>query len=917
MCDLRIVDPGAPLTSKTIAPRSRWKGSIESVIGILAPAEALCTFVLRIGFGGLLLLLFVIYPGVPEAHAQNATWLLNPGSGDFNTAGNWSPAIVPVDTATFGASNTTTITVSSNANVGTLDFLAGAPAYFFNISPSRELFINGAGIVNNSSNRPTFNNLRFSRITFLGTSTAGNAIIVNNNFGVTVFLGSSTAGNATITNLGVGVTYFRNTSTAGNATITNSGGATYFLESSTAGNAIINNLFPSVVIFYNTSTAGNATITNSLTTIFLDSSTAGNATITTNAKGITFFRDMSTGGDARLIANAGGIVDISGLTSSGMTAGSIEGAGAYQLGSKTLTVGLNDLSTEVSGRITDGGDSGGTGGALIKVGTGTLTLLGDNTYSGGTTINDGTLVAGTVNVAAPEISTALGVGNVLLQGGTLRSTSITTGKAVQINVGGNYTQGGNGTLALGIGGVDGFQYDQLQVSGTAKLNGTLAVSSLNGFRPGDLDSFEIVRANRGLINDTSFARVVDTLNNNPSLERVDVYAPNGVALLYVSVAPAPPGTTPSPIEDVEPIPLPIVSPNAPLSVSFLLQVLDPTVEQLSALFEVPFSGANTQRFNLNDRMMQIQQGSTGFVSSMAPAPPPDPSGKEIGGKEVAPAVFAPSPTNRFGVWVNGWGDWVSLDSDNGIRGYDFSTGGASGGIDYRITDSLAVGLFGTYAHTWTSLDPGSIDVNTGRGGLYATYWNQGFYVNGGIYGGHNSYETSRQTLVKGDLADGSTSGCEFSTFADTGYNFHFQNLSFGPLFAAEYTNVHIDGYSERASFLPLNIHSDSEESWRTDLGLQASYSWHLGQLTVMPSLWAAWEHEYKYSALPITFSDENFPGATTTVFGPSEGHDSAILNAGVGVQWTPRISTYVGYQGQLGRSNYSANGVTGTMSFSF
>jgi outer membrane autotransporter protein len=162
--------------------------------------------------------------------------------------------------------------------------------------------------------------------------------------------------------------------------------------------------------------------------------------------------------------------------------------------------------------------------------------------------------------------------------------------------------------------------------------------------------------------------------------------------------------------------------------------------------------------------------------------------------------------------VNGWGDWVSVDNDNPVKGYDFTTGGVSGGVGYRITDSLAVGLFGIYAYTWTSLSPGDVDVNTGRGGLYATYWNQGFYINGGVYGGHNSYDTSRQTLLQGRFANGSTSGYEFSTFVDTGYNFHFSNLSFGPVFAAQCTNVHIDSYTERASFLPLNIHSDSEES---------------------------------------------------------------------------------------------------------
>jgi outer membrane autotransporter protein len=332
------------------------------------------------------------------------------------------------------------------------------------------------------------------------------------------------------------------------------------------------------------------------------------------------------------------------------------------------------------------------------------------------------------------------------------------------------------------------------------------------------------------------------------------------------------------------------------------------------LFEIAFSGSNTQRFNLNDRMTQIRQGVTGFVSPIAPAPPPAPTGKEAVGK-APPPVY--QPQNRWGVWANGWGDWVNVDDANGVKGYDFTTGGFSGGFDYRITDCLAVGLFGTYAHTWTHFNPGSVDVNTGRGGLYATYWYDGFYVDTGIWGGHNSYDTSRQTLERGQFANGSTSGYEVSTWVNTGYDFHFGNLSIGPVFSAQYTNVHIDGYTEHGAFLPLNIHSDSEESWRTDLGLQAYYTWHVGNIAVIPSLWAAWDHEYKYSRLPITFSSVDFPGASATTFGPQEGHDSAIINAGANVQWTPRISTYIGYQGQLGRDNYDANGVTGTISFSF
>jgi autotransporter-associated beta strand protein len=102
-----------------------------------------------------------------------------------------------------------------------------------------------------------------------------------------------------------------------------------------------------------------------------------------------------------------------------MTAGSIEGAGTYNLGSKTLTVGSNNLSTSVSGQIADGGINGGTGGSLVKVGIGTLTLSGGNTYTGGTTIAVGTLEAALATGGGVD---ALGSGGVTLNGGTLRST---------------------------------------------------------------------------------------------------------------------------------------------------------------------------------------------------------------------------------------------------------------------------------------------------------------------------------------------------------------------------------------------------------------------------------------------------------------------------------------------------------------
>jgi hypothetical protein len=58
-------------------------------------------------------------------------------------------------------------------------------------------------------------------------------------------------------------------------------------------------------------------------------------------------------------------------------------------------------------------------------------------------------------------------------------------------------------------------------------------------------------------------------------------------------------------------------------------------------------------------------------------------------------------------------------------------------------------------------------------------------------------------------------------------------------------------------------------------------------------------------------------GATAAFSGPAVGHDSLIINANISVQWTPRIWTTIGYDGQVARDNYNSNAVTGTFSFSF
>lgn len=106
-------------------------------------------FLRRTRILGLLHLAFFL--GLQSAQAGSATWKLNPTTGDWNTASNWTPATVPnaqSDIATFGLSNTTTVSTSEFIELDSVVLTENATAYLLTFSLGADIY--GAGLVNNS-----------------------------------------------------------------------------------------------------------------------------------------------------------------------------------------------------------------------------------------------------------------------------------------------------------------------------------------------------------------------------------------------------------------------------------------------------------------------------------------------------------------------------------------------------------------------------------------------------------------------------------------------------------------------------------------------------------------------------------------------------------------------------------------------
>jgi len=339
------------------------------------------------------------------ALGDSATWNLNPTSGDWFTASNWTPVTVPNgpnDIATFGVSNITGLGFTNDCcliEVNGIIFDAGASQFTITLetfdSFNRVLPISGVGIINNSG--------------------------LTQNFVAKEDLGGGASG----------VIQFTNSATAGDLTVFAAGTPNGFGD----GGAIE----------------------------FFDTSTADSATLIANDGGFITLAGDSNGGTARAEVFGNGSLDISAHNAPGVTVGSIEGDGHVILGANNLTVGSNDLSTTFSGIITGAGSltKMGTGNLTLegssKYSGGTVVnegvLLINNKRTSGTgkrpvQVNAGAL-GGTGTIGgAVTVGTGSGSGAVLSPGvDALSHRTLTLRSTLTFNSDATYKCGFNSNTA--------------------------------------------------------------------------------------------------------------------------------------------------------------------------------------------------------------------------------------------------------------------------------------------------------------------------------------------------------------------------------------------------------------------------------------------------------------------------------------
>jgi uncharacterized protein YhjY with autotransporter beta-barrel domain len=303
---------------------------------------------------------------------------------------------------------------------------------------------------------------------------------------------------------------------------------------------------------------------------------------------------------------------------------------------------------------------------------------------------------------------------------------------------------------------------------------------------------------------------------------------------------------------------------------------------------------------------------------------PDPS--------TAPPTVAPAPPTTIfdgkGVGFNEFfsGDIILADlnqnsSGNNIPQAHYTAGDVTAGISFKMTNNLAAGVLFDYNHTDARTDnSGShIRVDTYSPGLFATFFEKGFYVNALASFGYDNYSNTRNFGF--GQATSSPDGQQYVGDLDFGYDFHpdhDHHWTVGPTLGVEYTHLDVGSFNESGGGpADLAVDSQSADSLRSRIGAHVGYQIRAGSILFQPNFTAAWQHEYLDNAFGLS-SQLNVPGTPAfTIQGTNPGRDSALIGVGVTAVLDNSMQLYLNYLAQVSADDYFVQSVEGGIKASF
>lgn len=579
----------------------------------------------------------------------------------------------------------------------------------------------------------------------------------------------------------------------------------------------------------------------------------------------------------------GATVDLSGGQ---QTVGALSGGtgSTVNIEDATLTVSQTGVGTTntFAGSLT--GD-----GALIVDGTGNFVLSGNNTYTGPTSVNGGLL---TVNGSINSPTTVTDGGTLGGSGQINGLVSITSGGTLApgnspgtLNIAGPLTLASGSTLAIEVDPTLAINHDQVNVTGTATIvdGAKLQVKPLGTIgNYARTQGYTILNATGGVTGRFAAGDISTTMALlTPTLS----YTSNAVTLRLLR-------------NDITFNSLAVGSNQS--AVATAAEASGIGAAAYEALVTQSATGAQAGYDSLSGEAF----GSTGSLLLNQSRHQREALLARAGSAEGRGAWFhVLNATNRIeATAISG----RARDEETGIAGGADTTAGAwtvGLSLSYRQSD-IEVASRGSQS-----------DVDTFSGSLYAGTDFGGLRVGGGFDYARHEVDSTRAILFPGvsQKATGSYDAETQQVFVEAAYPMTLGGAAFEPFGSIAGVKFESDAFSETGGNLALNVAGEDRRVVLTDLGARISGSVDAGDIAVYPKLSLAWRHA---SGDIEGTSTAAFGTTPFTVRGGDLAEDSAVIDAGVGIDLGRNGKAWLSYSGVLADESTSNSVMLGA-SFSF
>jgi outer membrane autotransporter protein len=270
--------------------------------------------------------------------------------------------------------------------------------------------------------------------------------------------------------------------------------------------------------------------------------------------------------------------------------------------------------------------------------------------------------------------------------------------------------------------------------------------------------------------------------------------------------------------------------------------------------------------------------------------------------------------NATGIWMQGLYSDAEQQRRNGVAGYNAYSQGLAIGADGKATEQLTLGLAYSFLDTKVNGATGNKTAVEGHAfTLYSGFESGAYFIDGNLTYGINDNSGKRQIASSTARSDYDSELLGLNLVG--GYTYRINNnFLVEPRLASRYSNVQIDGYTEKGSAAALKVEKQRYESFDLGAGVRVAGSYPLAQGRIEPQAKLMAYHDFAADRASST-STFVLGGTPFVTSGAKPARNS--YEVGIGVDYLLGAVTIGANYEYVGKSGFNADTFTAKVRYDF